>query len=144
MAVPEALDLRFSQPLVEKLGVLLLDVGGVAEHPVAEVDGGGSGVDRAAEAALDQRTAGCRCDRCARARARLLNQPRVAGQSPVPFLGFLAPPLIGTEIQEVNVAVCLDNMGRTGHGAGSTQNLSVIEVAILSHFTVTTREINKR
>jgi hypothetical protein len=40
--------------LIEKLGVLFRNVGGVAQHPTAKVDGGGRGVDRAVESVLHQ------------------------------------------------------------------------------------------
>jgi len=54
MAVREANGLAVLEPLVEELGVLLLDMGGVAQHPVAEIDGGRSGEDGARKAVLDQ------------------------------------------------------------------------------------------
>ncbi len=54
MAVFEAHGLAVLEPLVEELGVLFMDMRRVAQHPVAQIDGGRSGKDGAGEAVLHQ------------------------------------------------------------------------------------------
>src|ERR1039458_1869812 len=46
--------LTLFQALIEELGVLLLNVGRVAQHPVAKIDSCRGGVDGAGEAVLDE------------------------------------------------------------------------------------------
>jgi len=48
----EAHGLAVREPLVQELGILFMDMRRVAQHPVAQIDGGRSGEDGTAEAAL--------------------------------------------------------------------------------------------
>jgi len=72
------------EPLVEELGVLLLDMGGVAQHPAAEIDG--AGVEKMGpEKPFFTSVGGSRNGRCGRVR-----EPRHRWRNPERKIAILA------------------------------------------------------
>ena len=124
----QALRLALLQPLVEELGVLLLDVRGVAQHPVAEVDGGRGGVNRPAEAVLHQRTAGCRCGRCGRGRApRHRSKSRRNGRLRFLRSASLRRPWLSPQSSRYRLPSGLHQVHRPGDLPAAPQNVSFID-----------------
>ena len=104
--------------LIEKLGVLFVDVGGVAEHPVAQIDGGRSGVDRPREAVLDQSG-----EIAAVVDMSVRKDHRIDGgtgewQLAVFAIGVFAAPLVEAAIEQIALAAGLHQVHRPGDTAG--------------------------
>ena len=114
VAVFEADRFAVLMALVQKLRVFFLDVSGVAQHPVAEVDRRRSRVNRAVEAVLHQRgQVAAVVDVGVRKDHRI---DRRAGHRQVAILcvRLLAPPLVEPAIERVSPTARFHQMHRAG------------------------------
>jgi hypothetical protein len=98
--VLQARGLAVLQPLIQKFGVFLLDMRRIAQHPVAQIDGGGSGIDRAREPVLHQRGQVPRVVDVGVRQYHRLDGRAAERQAPVLLIGVFSPPLIQPAIQQ--------------------------------------------
>ena len=119
-AVFEPGSLAMFQAVIQELGVVFLNVGRVAQHPVAEIHGGGSGINRAGESVFRQRR-----QVAAMVDVRVRKDDgihRRAGkrQMAVLVVGVFATALVKAAIQKDPLAARLQQMHGTRDSAGRT------------------------
>ncbi len=107
-------------PLVQKFGVVLLNVRRVAQHPVAQIHRGGRGIDRPGESAFDQGgKIAAVVDVGVRKHHGVYGGARKR-QIAILLVGFFAASLIHAAIQQEALPGSLDPVHRSGDLTGST------------------------
>ena len=114
-AVRKAVRLAMLHALIEELGVLLLNVGGVAQHPIAQVDGSRRGVNGAMEPVLYEGGEVAAVIDVGVREHDGVDRSGVEGQVSVLGVGIAAPALVQPAIEQVSLAPGIHQMLGTGH-----------------------------
>jgi hypothetical protein len=103
---------------VEEFGVLFLNVGGVAQHPVAQIDTGRGGEDGSGETVLDQGGQAAAVIDVGVGKHHSVNGGSGKGEGAVLQVGVLAAALVEPAVQQIPFAVAFQQVHGTGDGAG--------------------------
>ena len=103
---------------VYEIGVAFEDVGGIAQHGVAEIDGRGSSVDGAAKAILDEQGNASGVIDVGMGEDHRFDGSGIDGKIPVEVFGLFAPALEHAAIEQVLFAIHFEVVHGAGHSAG--------------------------
>ena len=104
--------------LVQEFGVLLVDVGGVPQHPVAAIDRGGGGVNRSGKAVADQRGQIAAMVHVGMRQDHRVDGGAGEGQLAILAVGVLAAALIAAANQHIPFAAGFQKVHGAGNAAG--------------------------